>query len=73
MMNIDEMRETVRDGIKLIDEQAKVIEQQRAYITRLEKQVDELKRQVGKLNLLSDLKADVTELRGNPGLQRPWA
>jgi hypothetical protein len=72
-MNIDEMRQTVREGINLIDSQAKVIEQQRAYITRLEKQVDELKRQVGKLNLLSDLKADAAELRGNPGLQRPWA
>jgi archaellum component FlaC len=72
-MNIDEMRQTVREGINLIDSQQKVIEEQRAYIERLESQVDDLKRQVGKLNLLSDLKADVTELRGNPGLSRPWA
>ena len=61
VMQIDEMRVVVRQGIELIDAQAQLIKDHKAYIVRLEGQVDALKRELGEHKLLADLLKDVIE------------
>jgi hypothetical protein len=61
-MDFEDMKKTVRDGINLIDTQAKLIEGQRAYIERLQEQNDALRRELGRYKLLGDLKSDIEQL-----------
>ena len=58
MMDIDEMRKVVREGINLIDKQQKLIVEQGARIERLEKLNEALRHENGLLRLKRDMQAD---------------